>query len=376
MQQSPCKAKVVCIPCAIIPFSLLPETFSFASPPPLSDNLSVSLASAFLSLFLSRLSVQMSALSYLFARAQSNVLLPLFTSTALPHRHSFFRHCPSPSLNFVFHLLHLPIFSSPTQSFIARTQITPYFPIFFIQLCCVLFIWIPPLCHLNSIFCTILASPMSLPYPSAPTPPPHPLLFMDHGTYIGVTSWHFQCWLRLVHQVFWLKSTAITHSIDSIWIYFEMRVRVCSCLTHRITKHLIPLSIILKCLFLSPFALLLIFLSPHIHLPPVLLYPSLYLSIITAMTHVAHTCSAVEGGLREGVAFHRLTDIKKPAQWRVWKGVTMYFSHTLTIFLICTMAWVGRRGSGDNIAVTPDMILIYRNTCLITVAADKCGCNK
>lgn len=153
---------------------------------------------------------------------------------------------------------------------------------------------------------------MSLPYPSAPTPrpPPHPLLFMDHGTFIGVTSWHFQCWLRLVHQVFWLKSTAITPSIDSFWIYFQMRVRVCSCLTHRITKHLIPLSIILKCLFLSPFALLLIFLSPHIHLPPVVLYPSLYLSIITVMTHVAHTCSAVKGGLREGVAFHRLTDIK------------------------------------------------------------------
>lgn len=139
---------------------------------------------------------------------------------------------------------------------------------------------------------------------------PHPLLFMDHGTFIGVTSWHFQCWLRLVHQVFWLKSTAITPSIDSFWIYFQMRVRVCSCLTHRITKHLIPLSIILKCLFLSPFALLLIFLSPHIHLPPVVLYPSLYLSIITVMTHVAHTCSAVKGGLREGVAFHRLTDIK------------------------------------------------------------------
>lgn len=48
----------------------------------------------------------------------------------------------------------------------------------------------------------------------------------------------------------------------------------------------------------------------HIHLPPVVLYPSLYLSIITVMTHVAHTCSAVKGGLREGVAFHRLTDIK------------------------------------------------------------------
>lgn len=152
---------------------------------------------------------------------------------------------------------------------------------------------------------------------------------MDHGTFIGVTSWHFQCWL---HQVFWLKSTAITPSIDSFWICFRMRVRVCSCLTHRITKHLIPLSIILKCLFLSPFAFLLIFLSPHIHLLPVVLYPSLYLSIITAMTHVAHTCSAVKGGLREGVAFHRLTDIKKPAQWTVWKGVTMYFSHTLTVF--------------------------------------------
>lgn len=40
------------------------------------------------------------------------------------------------------------------------------------------------------------------------------------------------------------------------------------------------------------------------------------------------------------------------------------------------MVWVGRQGSGDNIAVTPDMILIYRNTCLIIVAADKCGCNK
>lgn len=221
-----------------------------------------------------------------------------------------FSPLPFPLFQFFFHLLHLPIFSSPTQSFIARTQITPYFPIFFIQLCCVLFIWIPPLCHLYSIFCTILTSPMSLPYPSAPTPPPHPLLFMDHGTFIGVTSWHFQCWLRLVHQVFWLKSTAIPPSIDSFWIYFQMRVRVCSCLTHRITKHLIPLSIILKCLFLSPFALLLVFLSPHIHLPPVVLYPSLYLSIITAMTHVAHTCSAVKGGLREGVAFHRLTDIK------------------------------------------------------------------
>lgn len=92
---------------------------------------------------------------------------------------------PFPLFQFFFHLLHLPIFSSPTQSFIARTQITPYFPIFFIQLCCVLFIWIPPLCHLNSIFCTILASPMSLPYPSAPTPPPPSPPALVHG------SWHF-----------------------------------------------------------------------------------------------------------------------------------------------------------------------------------------
>lgn len=253
----------------------------------------------------------------------ANVSTFLFICQSLEQRPapSVYLHSAAPSAQ-LFSPLPFPLFqfffSSSTSSHFLFPNSIFYCPHsdhailshLFIQLCCVLFIWIPPLCHLNSIFCTILASPMSLPYPSAPTPPPHPLLFMDHGTFIGVTSWHFQCWLRLVHQVFWLKSTAITPSIDSFWIYFQMRVRVCSCLTHRITKHLIPLSIILKCLFLSPFALLLIFLSPHIHLPPVVLYPSLYLSIITVMTHVAHTCSAVKGGLREGVAFHRLTDIK------------------------------------------------------------------
>lgn len=172
MQQSPCKAKVVCIPCAIIPFSLLPETFSFASPPPLSDNLSVSLASAFLSLFLSRLSVQMSALSYLFARAQSNILLPLFTSTALPHRHSFFRHCPSPSLNFFFIFYIFPFFLPQLNLLLPALRSHHTFPSSLYSFVAFSSFEFLPFAISIPFFAPFLLHPC--PYPIPPPPPPLP----------------------------------------------------------------------------------------------------------------------------------------------------------------------------------------------------------
>lgn len=65
-----------------LPAPLYPLLPSVVSPPLLSH--------APLSPVLSWLSVQMSALSYLFAKAQSNVLRPVFTSVStapLPHPH-------------------------------------------------------------------------------------------------------------------------------------------------------------------------------------------------------------------------------------------------------------------------------------------------
>lgn len=79
MQHCPSKARAVCIH---LPAPLYPLLPSVVSPPLLSH--------APLSPVLSWLSVQMSALSYLFAKAQSNVLHPLFTSVStapLPHPH-------------------------------------------------------------------------------------------------------------------------------------------------------------------------------------------------------------------------------------------------------------------------------------------------
>lgn len=59
--------------------------------------------------FLSWFSVQMSALSYLFARAQSNVLHPLFTSvsTKLPDQLCFSTHPPFPTSNQFFFICTL-----------------------------------------------------------------------------------------------------------------------------------------------------------------------------------------------------------------------------------------------------------------------------
>lgn len=83
-----------------------------------------------------------------------------------------FSPLPFPLFQFFFHLLHLPIFSSPTQSFIARTQITPYFPIFLYSFVAFSSFEFLPFAISIPFFAPFLLHPC--PYPIPPPPPPLP----------------------------------------------------------------------------------------------------------------------------------------------------------------------------------------------------------
>lgn len=118
-----------------------------------------------------------------------------------------------------------------------------------------------------------------------------------------------------------------------------------------ITKHLVPFLILLICLFLSPLTLLFFspFSAPHFFVfLLVSLYPSLYQSVITVMTHVCHTCSAVEGppwfhkgkvGDIEDLASQRLIPIKKYVRVKVAGGMSVFALFTWWSYLICNINW-------------------------------------
>lgn len=98
----------------------------------------------------------------------------------------------------------------------------------------------------------------------------------------------------------------------SVCIYFKMRACPFTFGPVRSRNTLSLSSCFPVCLFQSPLALLYIYIyiffyfftfsSPHVFVSlPVSLHPSLYPSVIAVMTHVARTCSAVEGPPR----FHK-----------------------------------------------------------------------
>lgn len=117
--------------------------------------------------------------------------------------------------------------------------------------------------------------------------------------------------------------------------------------SRQIIKHLVPLFLLLVCLFLSPLALFFFsFSSPHVLVfLPVSLYPSLYPSAIIVMTHVARTCSAVEGSpwfYKEWLETLKVWSKSVQGEAGEWE-VSVHFSPTVAIFDLQT--WCRRQCS-------------------------------
>lgn len=229
--------------------------------------------------------MQMSALSHLFAGAQSSVLHPLFTS-ALPHRCCFLFS------KTILSCFHSTSFSFPLFYLNLSFYLFPSTPSFSLALFHFLSFIYPSFCNLLPFFTPFLLHPSSH---AIPPPSPRswimalywsnimtfPVLSSPSASSFGLNPLHHHH-----HQY------PLVLCFASILRHECVRSRLATS-DHKTPSSSLPSSSSVSfCLFLLyfiPFSPSYVFIFLLVSL-----YPSLYPSAITAMTHVASTCSAVK----------------------------------------------------------------------------------